>query len=224
MKGWSIATSGIALWSLASLPNTVEGLERPLSFKVEASSEHYGSRGVCIGYRVPANSLVTGYFDVRNPHPGVRANALIFEGGNQPFSQQELNGEARFSFRSHSEPANYEACVRALPKNAAGVPPGTMVEVRLSLKWKFDLFDEKTAKQMMLEPIEAEFYQLEESIHRLSDEMNAFVENEEKLRDTNESTLDRIRLFAVFTVMILILSGMYQVVYLKKFFKTKKII
>lgn len=224
MRTWSAATTGVSLLTLASLPSVVQGLERPLSFKVEASTEHYGSRGICIGYRVPGNSLVTGYFDIRNPHPNVRASVLIYEGGNQPFSQQELNGEARFSFRSRGEPANYEACVRALPRNVANLPPGTMIDVNLLFKWTFDLFDDATAKQFMLEPIEGEFYQLEESIRRLADEMNTFVDHEEKLRDTNESTLDRVRLFAVFTIMILILLGMYQIFYLKKFFKAKKII
>lgn len=198
--------------------------ELPLNFRVEASAEHFGTRGICIGHRVPGNSLVTGSFAVRNPHSNVRVGVLIYEGGNQPFSQQELNGEARFSFRSRSEPAQYEACVRALPKGAASLPPGSWVDVSLVFKWTFDLFDEATAKEVMLKPIEGEFYQLEESIRRLADELNEFVLGEEQLRDTNESTLDRLRLFALFTIICLVGLGLYQIFYLRKFFKTKKLI
>lgn len=214
----------LACLSILTVGTLMVAAERPLNFRVEASAEHFGTRGTCIGYRVPGNSLVTGSFVVRNPHANVRTGVLIYEGGNQPFSQQELNGEARFSFRSRSEPAQYEACVRALPKGAASVPPGSWIDASLTLKWTFDLFDEATAKEVMLKPIEGEFYQLEESIRRLADELNEFVLGEEQLRDTNESTLDRLRLFALFTILILVGLGMYQIFYLRKFFKTKKLI
>ncbi|PJF16557.1 GOLD domain-containing protein [Paramicrosporidium saccamoebae] len=198
--------------------------DRPLNYRVEATAEHYGSRGVCVGYDVPGGSLAAGYFHIRNPHPSVRTSVLIYEGGNQPFSQQELSGEARFSFRSRAEGGRYEACVRALPKSTGSLPAGTNVDVSLLFKWKFDLFDDETAKRVMLQPIEGEFYQLEESINRLGKELNEFVLNEEKLRDTNESTLDRLRGFAFLSVIVLVGLGVYQIFYLKQFFKTKKLI
>ena len=214
----------LLLGAAATFSSVIAQDERSLKYRVEASSEHYGSRGVCVSYNVPAGSLVTGFIQIRNPHSNVRASAFIYESGNQPFSQQELNGEARFSFRSKSEPALYEACVRALPKNAATVPMGIIVDVALQLRWTFDLFDEATAKRVMLEPIEGEFYQLEEQINRLARELNDFVLNEEKLRDTNESTLDRLRTFALLAILVLVGSGVYQIFYLKRFFKTKKLI
>lgn len=198
---------------------------RPLNYKVEATSEHYGSRGVCIGYKVPANSLVTGYFRIVNPHPTVRTSVLVFEkDGSQPFSQQDLNGEARFSFRSRGNDAQYEACIRALPKTAAPLPPGTVVDATLSLVWNFDLFDEDTAKAVVLEPIEKEFYQLEESIGRLARELSMFQLNEAEMRDTNENTLDRLHIFTLLSVLVLVGLGVYQLVYLKRFFRTKKLI
>lgn len=47
-----------------------------LSFDVESSVEHYGGRGQCLIYRIPGNSLVTGYFKVK-PNPNVRVSALV---------------------------------------------------------------------------------------------------------------------------------------------------
>ena len=197
--------------------------ERPLTFEVDATPEHFCTRGVCVGHKVPANSLVTGYFSVTNPHPNVRASVLIYEGGNQPFSQQELNGEARFSFRSRHEPAQYEACVRALPKNAAHIVPGTTIDVDLLFKPETDKFDEEVAKGLFGQ-VEGEFFALERQIRKLADELNTFVLNEEKLRDTNESTLDKLRVFALFTIMVLVGLGLYQIYYMKQFFKAKKVI
>lgn len=213
---------GVSLLSLASALNDA----RPLNFKVEATAEHYGSRGVCIEYKIPADSLVTGYVHITNPHPTVRASVLIYDKkkGGQPFSQPDLNGDARFSFRSQSTDAQYEACVRALPKTAATLAPGTMVDVSLSLSWTFDLFDEDTAKALVLEPIEKEFYQLEESISRLARELSQFKLNEEEMRDTNESTLNRLHVFALLSVLVLVGLGKYQIFYLRRFFRTKKLI
>lgn len=221
MKLQTAVSIGAAL--LSTLPSLVHG--RELFYKVEASHEHYGSRGTCIAFKVPGNSLVTGKFTVRNPHSSVRASVLIYEGGNQPFSQQDLNGDARFSFRSRSEPAVYDACVRALPKGGAqSIPPGTYVQVSLDFKWNFDLFDEEMAKRMVLDPVKNEFFQLEEGIRRLDDELYDFFAHEAKHRSTSEATFDRVKYFSVLSIMVLVGLGVYQLWYLKRYFRYKKLI
>lgn len=214
---------GFAIVATASLGTLIEA--RELNFKIEASHEHYGSRGTCIGYKIPGNSLVTGKFSIRNPYPNVRCSVLIYEGGNQPFSQQDVNGDARFSFRSRTEPAIFEACVRALPKGGAqSVTPGSLVQVSLDLKWTFDLFDEDMAKRMVLDPVKNEFFQLEEEIRRLDEELRNFVSHESAHRSTNESTYDRLKYFTILSVITLVGLGVYQLFYLKRYFRYKKLI
>jgi hypothetical protein len=209
----------------------------PLKFRVEASSESYGSRGTCVGFRVPDNNLVTGSFKINNPHrQQVRAAVLIHEGGNQPFSQQDLNGEARFSFRSRPEgaagasgapmgnTAYYEACVRAIPRGGGSTPPGLFVDVALVFTWKFDTFDDEAARKNVQDPIQADLYELESKIARLSGELNDFVRHEELHRDVNEATFSRLRLVSVLAVLALVGLGVYQLFYLKRFFRAKKLI
>lgn len=199
--------------------------ERAVRFKVEAHADNYLGRGFCVSYQVPGNSLVTGYVQVNNPHQAVRAAAVIYEGINQPFSRQDMtSGEAAFSFRSRAEASLYEACVRALPRSSTSLPKGLFVDVALNIKWTFDLFDDALAKAVVLEPFEAEFYQLEEMIGRLDKELSDFVLHEEVMRDTNESTLSRVRFFAALAILAMVALGLYQLYYLKRFFKMKKLI
>lgn len=86
-----------------------------------------------------------------------------------------------------------------------------------------------------LKPIESEFYQLEDVIRRIADELGTSVKNEEIVRDTNgkeggfgecclESTLVRVIWFSVFSLVGLVGLGVWQLFYLKRFFKNKKLI
>lgn len=49
----------------------------------------------------------------------------------------------------------------------------------------YDLFDETLAKDFKLKPIETEFIQLEDVMHRIVGELNNLVANEEAHRSTN---------------------------------------
>ncbi|RLN36580.1 hypothetical protein BBJ28_00021817, partial [Nothophytophthora sp. Chile5] len=49
-------------------------------------------------------------------------------------------------------------------------------------------------------------------------------EREAAMRDTNESTNSRVLWFSFFSIVVLLGMGVWQVLYLKKFFKSKKLI
>lgn len=227
---WRLIAVLVTLLSVGanSLPAVRGSQPRPIEFTINVGLDSYGSRGTCISYRVPNGSLVTGYFRVTNVNrAAVRAAVSINDGANQPFSYQDVNGEARFSFRSKSEPSStlYEACIRAIPRHGgAASPPGSSVDVALHLGWNFDLFDDLAAKRIMLDPIQADFLQLEASIERLTGELTDFVRFEELHRDENDSTIVYLRFMSLLATGILIGLGITQVIYMKKFFVTKKLI
>lgn len=107
--------------------------------------------------------------------------------GNQPFSFQDLSGESRFSFRSPDIPSEYDFCARLVPKNAGykSKDQYAKVPVELVVSHDYDLFDETLAKDFKLKPIETEFVQLEEVMHRIVAELNELVKNEELNRSAN---------------------------------------
>ena len=49
-------------------------------------------------------------------------------------------------------------------------------------------------------------------------------QREEEMRDTNESTNSRVLYFSIFSMCCLIGLATWQVLYLRKFFKSKKLI
>ena len=87
-----------------------------------------------------------------------------------------------------------------------------------------DLFDEAKARDLKLKPLEAEFYNLQQVMKKIADDMAAFLKNEESFRDVNESSLDRVTYFSIISVLFLTSVGLFQLFHLKGFFITRKLI
>lgn len=98
------------------------------------------------------------------------------------------------------------------------------VPVELIVNHDYDLFDEKLAKDFKLKPIETEFIHLEEVMHRIVGELNELVDQEALHRSANESTFTRVFRFGIGSVLFLVALTVGQIVYLRSFFKQKKLI
>jgi hypothetical protein len=75
-----------------------------------------------------------------------------------------------------------------------------------------------------LKPVEAELRRIEEVMGEVVTEMDYLRGREQKLRDTNESTNERVKWFALVTMGMLIALGAWQVVYLRAYFRSKHLI
>ena len=73
--------------------------------------------------------------------------------------------------------------------------------------------------QEKLRPIEAELRRIEELVGEVSNEMEYLKTREQKLRDTNESTNERVKWFALGTMGMLVGLGAWQIVYLRAYFR-----
>ena len=60
---------------------------------------------------------------------------------------------------------------------------------------------------------------MEESVGEIVSEMEYLKGREMKLRDTNESTNERVKWFAFGTMGVLVVLGAWQVVYLRAYFR-----
>lgn len=70
-----------------------------------------------------------------------------------------------------------------------------------------------------LKPMEMELRRIEEMVQEVVNEMEYLKTREQKLRDTNESTNERVKWFALGTIGMLIGLGAWQVVYLRAYFR-----
>jgi len=75
-----------------------------------------------------------------------------------------------------------------------------------------------------LKPVEAELRRLSEVANEIADEMDYLRTREMGLRDTNESTNERVKWFALGTMGMLVALGVWQVVYLRAYFRSKHLI
>lgn len=70
-----------------------------------------------------------------------------------------------------------------------------------------------------LKPVETELRRIEETVNEIVQELEYLRMREQKLRDTNESTNERVKWFAFGTMGMLIGLGAWQVVYLRAYFR-----
>lgn len=73
--------------------------------------------------------------------------------------------------------------------------------------------------QEKLRPVETELRRIEELVGEVVSEMEYLRTREQKLRDTNESTNERVKWFAFGTMGMLVGLGAWQVVYLRAYFR-----
>jgi hypothetical protein len=73
--------------------------------------------------------------------------------------------------------------------------------------------------QEKLKPVETELRRIEELVSEIVGEMDYLRTREQKLRDTNESTNERVKWFAFGTMGMLVGLAAWQVVYLRAYFR-----
>ncbi|KAK0951411.1 vesicle coat component [Friedmanniomyces endolithicus] len=143
--------------------------------------------------------------------------------GNDYAHPRDVAGENRFAFTSHADSA-FDVCFEnILTAQQAVMSPTRSVELDIDIgadakDWSAIQAGEK------LKPMEAELRRLSESAKEVVDEMDYLRTREMKLRDTNESTNERVKWFAIGMMGMLVALGIWQVVYLRAYFRSKHLI
>ncbi|KAF9101694.1 vesicle coat component [Mortierella sp. AM989] len=82
----------------------------------------------------------------------------------------------------------------------------------------------KLAEQEKLKPMELELRKLEDLVKDILGNMEHLQAREERMRNTNESTNERVKFFSTLTMCVLVVLGLWQIFYLKQFFRKKRLI
>jgi hypothetical protein len=98
-------------------------------------------------------------------------------------------------------------------------------EVEISVKHGVEAKDyENLAKVEKLKPLEVELRRLEDLSQDIVTDFAYMKAREEEMRDTNESTNSKVLYFSVFSMCCLLGLAIWQVLYLRRYFKAKKLI
>ncbi|KAG7009282.1 hypothetical protein G7Y79_00003g011500 [Physcia stellaris] len=143
--------------------------------------------------------------------------------GNEYGKPKDLAGETRMAFTSHADAA-FDVCFEnQLVGHQAVMNPHRHIELDIDIgadarDWSAIQAQEK------LKPVETELRRIEEMVSEIVNEMDYLRTREQKLRDTNESTNERVKWFAFGTMGMLVGLGAWQVIYLRAYFRSKHLI
>lgn len=180
---------------------------------------------VCIRDFVGENQLVVvniksdGY-----QGDGQRLQLTVYDTlGNQFHKKSDINKDVRVSFTTH-EAAAVDICLsNFLDRSAQRTYLSRHVELDVesgaaARDWNILQTAEK------LRPVEVELKKIEEMAREIAVELQYLKAREERMRDTNESTNSRVKWFSTLIIMSLVGLGVWQIQYLRHYFKVKHII
>ncbi|QPH04329.1 vesicle coat component [Epichloe festucae Fl1] len=143
--------------------------------------------------------------------------------GNEYGRPRDIVGESRVTFQSHAD-VSFDVCFENMFSGSRRPNPASR-HIELDIDIGADAKDWSAIQATeKLKPMEAELRRVEELAEEIVHEMDYLRVREQKLRDTNESTNNRVKWFGVTTTWILIGLWAWQIMYLRAYFRSKHLI
>lgn len=155
---------------------------------------------------------------------GNQLNLVVHDSnGNEYNRLKNFVGEKRIAFNVPST-TSFDVCFEnTLDQSQGSKNPFRSIELDIESGSQARDWNKISATEK-LKPIELELRKIEELTDEIVDELNYLKNREERLRNTNESTNERVRNFSILVIIVLTALGAWQVNYLKNYFKSKHII
>uniref|UniRef100_A0A5S6R5K6 GOLD domain-containing protein n=1 Tax=Trichuris muris TaxID=70415 RepID=A0A5S6R5K6_TRIMR len=180
------------------------------------------ARPVCLKEEIHKNVVVTGEYKLSEA-PGMRSSVVVTDSKNHILFQREnfLETDGKFAFTT-DEMDVFEVCVSTHAQHGIR---GASREVSLDIRHGVDAKDyEQIAKAEHLMPLEMELKRMEDLSESLVQDFAYMRQREEDMRSTNETTYSRVLYLSILSVVCLLCLATWQVLYLRRFFKAKKLI
>ena len=144
--------------------------------------------------------------------------------GNEYRKHKDIVGDSKIAFTAHSSGA-YDVCFENALQYTGNGAPRLSREIELEIEVGAAARDWNAIQSAeKLKPVEVQFKKIEEMIDEITNELNYLIAREERLRNTNESTNRRVSNFSVSIIIVLIAVGLWQLQYLRSYFRSKHIL
>ncbi|KAF8456452.1 emp24/gp25L/p24 family/GOLD-domain-containing protein [Kalaharituber pfeilii] len=207
------------------------------ALKFDIQAQPSGARPRCIRNFVAKDTLVVVTATVSGTKgDGQRVNIHIRDGlGNDYGRPKNVVGESRTAFTPHNDVA-FDVCFENILEDehaafqeadmpAIGQHYGPLRSIELDVEIGADARDWNAIQAAeKLKPLEMELRRVEAIVGEVVNEMEYLRRREQKLRDTNESTNERVKWFAIAVMGTLVGVGSWQVMYLRSYFRSKHLI
>ncbi|KAJ7988639.1 hypothetical protein DPEC_G00311300 [Dallia pectoralis] len=175
----------------------------------------------CLREEVHKDVLVTGEYEV-SEQPNAKTNLKITDSSGHTLYSKEDASKGKFAFTTEDYDM-FEVCFESKSPFGTGKVPDLLVNLDMKHGVEAKNYEE-IAKVEKLKPLEVELRRLEDLSESIVNDFAYMKKREEEMRDTNESTNTRVLYFSIFSMCCLIGLATWQVFYLRRFFKAKKLI
>lgn len=174
----------------------------------------------CLKEEIHKGVLVTGEYDI-SAQPDQVVDLMVIDTKGQHFVNRENTDKGKFAFTTDDYDV-FEICfLSRVPQNLRG----QRHEVSLTTKHGVEAKTyDGLGDAAKLKPLEVELKRLEDLSESIVQDFAHMRQREEEMRDTNESTNSRVLYFSIFSMCCLLALATWQVLYLRKYFKSKKLI
>jgi len=176
----------------------------------------------CLKEEIHKNVVVTGEYEFGEA-VGQRASVHVTDTrGHTLFKREdfaELTGKFAFTADEYDI---FDICF--ITKAPQGMHSSHR-EVHVTMKHGVEAKNyEELGKAEKLKPLEIELRRLEDLSESIVQDFAYMRKREEEMRDTNESTNSRVLWLSIFSMGCLLSLATWQVLYLRRYFKAKKLI
>lgn len=156
---------------------------------------------------------------------GQQLNFYIVDSlGNEYRRKNDIAGNNRVAFTSHHNAA-VDICFTNEKNLKWGSGADLYREIELEIESGAAARDWNAVQAAeKLKPVELELRRVQELTNEIAEELQYLKSREERMRDTNESTNSRVKWFSILVIISLIGLGVWQIQYLRHYFKVKHII
>ncbi|KAF7991249.1 hypothetical protein HCN44_002811 [Aphidius gifuensis] len=177
----------------------------------------------CLKEEMQGNVLVVGEYDVSEA-PGQRMDFVVKDSkGHILYQKEDIPHGKTWKFTFVTETIDtFESCFKShVPNHIRGNKQDVTLNVKHGIEAKSY---EGIGEAAKLKPIEVELKRLEDLSEAIVQDFDRMRQNEKHMRDTNEQTNARVFYFSIFSLFCLIGLATWQSLYLRRFFKSKKLI
>ncbi|CAF3362060.1 unnamed protein product [Rotaria socialis] len=180
----------------------------------------------CLKEEIHKDTMVTGDYDI-TVRPGLPTHVEVKDTKGHTLFNKEDATKGKFAFTTE-EFDIFDICFETKTPHGQQQhlsPHHTTKEVTFTIKHGVETKDyDALAKANKLKPLEVELNRLEDLSTAIVSDFAYMKEREEEMRNTNESTNNKVLYFSIFSMGCLMSLAIWQVLYLRRYFKAKKLI
>jgi len=177
----------------------------------------------CLKEEIHKDILVKGDYYVSEIN-GHHTKLEVLDSKGHLLYNKEEEAKGKFAFTT-DEYDVFQICFETRILQEVRGTDGLAKEVHIDVKHGVEAKDyENLAKVEKLKPLEVELRRLEDLSQDIVSDFAYMKAREEEMRDTNESTNSKVLYFSIFSMCCLLGLAIWQVLYLRRYFKAKKLI